>query len=241
MTGTRAQSAVIGVALLMVITVVSIGVLTAGTGVLVDEAGRNADVQRVTDRLLEGYEPRTLLGGSTISLPVTGGTLETVPRTIEIRRAGSPVEIFETAGIRYRRAGHSVTAVGQAILRDRGGRARFIREPRLVRVFESGGKRVLSISVVLVEDTLDHTVHRAGEQRLTVMATHERRMLEPGRYAIALETTAPEAWERALEDLAKWIRIEERGEDGRYRLLVEFGRVHEVRLVVTHVEVRADG
>jgi flagellin-like protein len=237
----RAQSAVIGVALLMVITVVSIGVLTAGTGLLVDEAGRNADAQRVADRLLAGYEPRTLLGATTISLPVTGGHLYTVPRTIEVHRFGDPVATFETAAIRYQRAGHRVSASGQALVQGRGPDARFLRRPALVTVLEAEGQRVLSISVVRIESDIDHGVDRPGSLALSLVATHERRELDPGRYTLSLETDEPVLWERALGQVAKWTRVQETDTPGQYRIVAEIGRVDQVRLLVTHLEVRIDG
>lgn len=238
---TRGQSAIIGVALLLGLTIVSVGVLTAGSGILVDEAAQGADAQRVADRLVTAYNPTTLEGTTTLSLAPTGGQFTTAERRITLRRFGEVVATFETKALRFDRGGHHVIVLGQAIIRGQADRARFVREPGLVTVFGAEGERTLSVSVIALTGQVDQTMTQQQRLRLPLRGSHERRDPGAGGYTISIESATPELWEEYLADIALSVRIV--GDDGSETKLViaELGRVSRARLIIHQVEIKTDG
>lgn len=238
---TRGQSAIIGVALLLALTIVSVGVLTAGTGILVDEAAQGADAQRLADRLITAYNPTTLEGTTTLSLSLTGGQIKTAPRRITIRRFGDIVATFETQSLRFQRGDHYVSVLGQAVVRGQAGRARFVRDPGMVSVFGTGEDRTLSLSIVTLAGPLDQTVMEGESLQLAFQASHERRDPGAGRYTISIETATPDPWVEYFEDSAVSVRVIGEPESQTQVVIAELGRVSRARLIVHHVELRSDG
>lgn len=237
----RGQSAIIGVALLLAITVVSVGVLTAGTGILVDEAAQEADLERIGQRFVAGYQPATLDGSTTMALSLTGGHLDSSPRTITITRSGDVVTRVQTVAIRYERAGRAVTVLGGAVLQSRADGARFIREPNVVTRFGGDGDRVLTLSLVVLLGQVDEQIDEPRGVRLAFDATHEWRDPGAGRYTVRVETVTPAAWARYFEEVGGDVRVTERPGEEVSVVIAELGRVTEARLIVHHVEVVADG
>lgn len=237
----RGQSAVIGVALLLGLTIVSVGVLTAGTGMLVDEAAQGADANRVADRWATAYNPTTLEGTTTLSIALTGGQFTTKERRITVRRFGDVVGTFETNVLVFEEGDHQVTVIGQAVVRGQAGRARFVRNPSLVTVFGSEDDRTLSISIVALSGQVDKGVRSQTPLRLQLTGSHERRDPGAGRYTISIETATPKIWVDYLADLARSVRIV--GDDSSQTKLVvaELGQVSRARLIIHRVEVETDG
>jgi hypothetical protein len=237
----RGQSAIIGVALLLGLTIVSVGVLTAGTGILVDEAAKGADAKRVADRMATAYNPSTLEGSATLSLALTGGQVSTAERRITVRRFGDVVAAFDTNVLQFEEGNHQVTVIGQAIVRGQAGRARFVRTPRLVTLFGSDGDRTLSISIVALAGRIDQTVTNQEPLRLHLNGSHDRRNPGAGRYTISIETATPGIWQDYLTDIARSVRIVGDDSSGTKLVVAELGRVSRARLIVHRVEVEPDG
>lgn len=238
---TRGQSAIIGVALLLGLTIVSVGVLTAGTGILVDEAAQGADAQRVADRLATAYNPSTLEGATTLSLALTGGQLTTEERRITLRRSGDVVATVDTRALRFARGDHHVSVLGQAIIRGQADRARFVRDPGLVTVFGAEDDRTLSVSITSLSGQVDESMSQQTSLRLRLHGSHERRDPGAGRYSISIETATPELWEAYLADIAVSVRIEGADTSQTKVVVAELGRVSRARLIIHQVEIRTDG
>lgn len=237
----RGQSAIIGVALLLTITVVSVGLLTAGTGILVDEAAQEADIERIGEAFTSGYRPATLEGSTTMALSLTGGKLVTAPRAITISRYGDIVTRVQTLALKYERSGRSVTVHGGGVLQDRADGATFIRDPNVITRFGGDGDRVLTIALVVLSGNVDERVEDPRRVRLEFEATHERRALGAGRYTVRVETATPGAWVRYFEEAGAEVRLQEGTDDEVDVVIADLGRVTEARLILHHVEVRSHG
>lgn len=238
--GDRGQSAIIGVALLLAITVVSVGVLTAGTGILVDEAAQEADLERIGDTVVADYRPATLAGTSTMTLSLAGGTVVTEPREITISRYGDVVARLQTVALRYERAGRALTIQSGAILQARNGHTTFVREPGMARRFGADGDRVLTLSLVNLTGDVEERIDNPRRVRFEFEATHERRDLDAGRYTIRVETAAPAAWVQYFEDVGADVHTERTSQEGGV-VVADFGRVSDARLIIHHVEVQSRG
>lgn len=237
----RAQSAVVGVAVLLALTVVSVAVLTAGAGTVVDDAAAGADAARVADRLAERYRPARVVGTRTVDLTVTGGTLRTVPREVALRRGNDTVVAPRTAALRFDRDGATVRALGRAVVRgDRDG-ALAVREPEAVRRVVADGRTTLVVSLVALAGTVDRTLGESERLRLAVTASHVRARPPAGNYTLRVETATPGPWRRHLADRARSVRVVDRDGDGVPSVVAELGPADEVLVVVHRLEVTVRG
>jgi flagellin-like protein len=237
----RGQSAVIGVALLLAITVVSVGVLTAGTSILVEEAAQEADLERIGDTIVSGYQPTTLEGTRTMSLSLTGGTLLTEQREITVSRYGDVIARVQTVALRYERANRAVSIVGGGILQTRAGGTAFVREPNMVSSFGGDGERILILSLVALTGTVEESIDEPRRVPLAFEATHERRDPGAGRYTVRLETAHPSVWMRYFEERGVDVRLVDHPGEAADVVVADLGLVTEARLIIHHVEVQSRG
>ncbi|MFB6104708.1 MAG: hypothetical protein ABEJ57_06450, partial [Halobacteriaceae archaeon] len=90
MTG-RAQSSVVGVALLLAVTVTSMAVLTVGVGSVIDGAATGAQLEYVADRFQTLFPGATARDAASGPVRLTGGVLDTVDREVRIYANTTPV------------------------------------------------------------------------------------------------------------------------------------------------------
>lgn len=204
--GRRAQSSVIGVAVLVAVTALSVGALTVAAGTFVSDGVAAADAQRVaTD--LERIDER---GTHTTRIEFGRGTLRVEPRTVRVLRGGVTVVRVDADALVYENGQRRVATLGGVLVDGRQDRSS-IREPLPVVVDE---ERVL-VDVVALNASGSTAVGGTAGTTATVRtdATHEYRTLREGRYAVAIETATPGAWERAVAETDSGLGVERRDFD----------------------------
>jgi flagellin-like protein len=234
----RGQSSVVGVALLLGVTVVTLGVLTASVGVLVEGHAARADADRVAADLQSGLRPVESTGHRTATVRFGGGRLYTAERQLRVSDATGTVANVDIGALVYESGDHRVAAVAGAVVRGRGENAWFVDSPPVVGS-ESNGVLVVGVA------NLSANPSSVGGGRvsadLATNVTHDRRSLGPGRYEVAVETAAPAAFERYFEQRGATVDRTDRDGDGVVSVVAEFpGRrraylvEHRMRLEVTN-------
>ncbi len=203
--GHRAQSHVVGVALLLGITVVSMGALTAAIGAVVDSSSTQADAERVVTDLDASLEPVAATGPQRGQVTFGEGTLRPVDRELEVRANGQPVDRLAVDALVFDGGDRRVAYHAGAIVRGTGEGA-WMAEPPPITVDEE----VLVVGVARLGDDVG-TVSGSGGVTATVETdvSHDRRALGDAEFAVAVETTAPGAWERAFRDLGATVERED--------------------------------
>lgn len=189
-----AQANVIGVALLLGITVISMGAITASLGVVVDTQVDVAEGDRVGSDLAAAIDPAEVgRGGGSISFHE--GRLFSVKRELVVRADGDVVERIRTDALVFENDESRVAFHAGGIVRGEGNGSHFQRDP-----------------VVIVDDVLLVGVTRiggdvngvAGSGGVTASVTtdvrHERREFDADSIQLSIETGSPGAWERFLRE-----------------------------------------
>ena len=191
----RAQSNVVGVALLLGIAVVSMGALTATVGMLVDSNAAAADAERVAADFDTAFEPVAATGPQRGTVTFSEGRLATVDRTIEIRADGVTVETVQTDALVYESDDRRVAFHSGAVVRGQAGEA-WLETPPPITVDDD----LLIVGVARLGDDI-RTVSGSGGVTTTVRTnvSHSRTDLGTATVSVAVETAAPGAWERYFE------------------------------------------
>jgi hypothetical protein len=193
----RAQSHVVGVALLLGLTAVALGGLTAATGALVDSGTASADTARVADELDAAIQPVETTGQHARRVHFADGSLQSVEREVRVLENGSVVAAHTTGALVFETGDRRVAVAAGAVVRGQPGGAWLVTDPP---VTSSERTAVLVVGVPRLE--AGH-VAIAGEGATSVtLATnvsHARTDLGTGNFAVAVETTTPRPFERYFE------------------------------------------
>ncbi|GAB7092501.1 hypothetical protein JCM18237_27720 [Halorubrum luteum] len=203
MNSTRARSHVVGVALLIGITMVSLGALTAAVGTIVDSNAAVSDVDRVATGFDDAIDPIEGTGTHTGRVTFTDGELRAESRMIRVFHGNELALRRETDALVYDRGEYAVTAVAGAIVRDHAGSRSLARDPPV-----SASEEVVVLGVVdldIAEDTLESSGLSTRTFRSDV--THERVIQNwDGEWTVSVETPTPEPWLTAFEATGASVR-----------------------------------
>jgi hypothetical protein len=235
----RAQSNVVGVALLLGIAAVGMAALTAGAGVVLDQQAASADAALTADRLAGELDP-TATGVQTAALRYGSGTLRTADRQVRVYRDGERVAAVDADALLFEQAGGPDAAFLAGAVRI-GGK-RFVREPAIT-LARTGDRRVLGVGVAaLGGEAVRHGARAGGRLRVRLDVTHDRRHLGRGQseagktVTVAVETTRPGLWERYFAAQNASVSVRDVDGDGvasvlaRYRVARAYLVVHRMRL-----------
>jgi hypothetical protein len=192
MRGARAVSPVLGVALLLVVTVASLGALTVAVGSVVEGSADAVTVDRAADDLA-ALDVAARGGRLDERVAIAGGRLRTEPRTVRLLRGGRPVADYRTSALVVTAGGRRTAFLAGAVTT--GREAATFREPP--RVAATNGTLVVGVPVIVgVEGVAveGDAAAGSGDVRLHGRVSHRRRTLPVGEYAVAVETTTPEPW-----------------------------------------------
>jgi hypothetical protein len=185
----RAQSHVVGVALMLAVAVVAVGGLTAVVGSLVDGQTANADATRVADGMDDALRPLSTTGPHTGRVQFASGQLGTAERDLRVLENGSVVASVPVDALVFESADRRVAYVAGAVVRGRPDNAWFRTDPPV-----SGSERngVLVVSAPRLGADGD-SVAGTGSAAVTLRTnvSHDRRSLGTGRYTVAIETATP--------------------------------------------------
>ncbi|WP_276259378.1 DUF7289 family protein [Haloglomus litoreum] len=191
----RAVTQVVGVAVLLGLTVVSLGVLTAGIGTVVEENAASADAARVADGLSTGLEPVERTGRSRESLAFTDGRVTTVERDLRVIDGTRTVKRLEADALVWTGGGGRVAYVAGAVVRGEPGRADLRAPPPITASRDAADGGVLVVGAPRLGSDAGRTVTAGGGTTvpLRTNVSHERTDLGVSRFRVAIETTTPGA------------------------------------------------
>jgi len=193
----RAQSHVVGVALLLGLAVVALGGLTVGVGSLVDSQASAADAERVADSMDEAFRAVDRAGTHSQQVAFTEGSLATAERTLRILKDDSVIETREVDALVFESGERRVVAVGGALVQQHGDSAWLVSEPG---VTDSAANSVLVVGAPVLN--AEHTtVGGSGGTTTTlrISPTHTEYDLGEGEFSVAIQTETPGPFERYFE------------------------------------------
>jgi hypothetical protein len=189
----RGQSHVIGVAVLLAATMLSLATLTAGVGVVIEDTAAAADAGRVAADLDSSLEPVAATGHQRGRVSFTDGQLRVVERTLRVLDADGEVFRTDVDALVFTAGESRVAFVAGMVVRGSAGNAAVHTVPPV-----ASGEGVLLVGVARLNasgpDTVSATHPTTVPLRTTV--THERRSLGEGEFRVAVETATPGPWER---------------------------------------------
>ncbi|MEF8821650.1 MAG: type IV pilin [Halovenus sp.] len=238
-TPSRAQSHVVGVALMLGLAVVALGSLTVGVGTFVDSQAASADAQRMADGLDRAVQGTERTGFHSHSVSFSDGTLRTTDRTLRVLENNSIIQSYEIEALVYENDEFRITAVAGAVLRDSGHSSSLVSGPSVTSSRRNG---VLVVGVPRLNAS--HT-SVGGQGTITnsieTNVSHERFALGTGEYAVAIETATPAPFERYFEERDGTTRRRSFGGDEHESVVVTFPTnrqgyvvVHDLNLEVTN-------
>lgn len=188
----RATAQVVGVAILLGLTVVSLGALAAGVGTVIDESAASADASRVADGMAEALDPVERTGHSRESLAFTEGRLETADRDLRVINGTRTVRTLEADALVWRSGDERVAFVAGAVISGAPGRADLHAPPPVTASRGDGGVLVVGAPRLGAEGT---TVSGVGGTTvpLRTNVSHERTDLGRSEFRVAVETRTPVA------------------------------------------------
>jgi FlaG/FlaF family flagellin (archaellin) len=228
----RAQTHVVGVALMLAVTVASIGVITAGAGVVVDASADAAATDRAGsafERLADGRPARA------VSIPLAGGRLGALDREVRLVGVdGDSRETVEVGGLVYERGDRRVALVAGAVVSGPPGNAVVAAG---VRLSSSDDRTVVGVTAVDADSLADGGRSGSGRVRLVTDASH-RVVDDDEGVNLAVETATPRALERQFADEGRTTTRRDFDGDGVPSVVVELDG--EVELAVTALDVGVD-
>jgi hypothetical protein len=189
----RAQSHVVGVALMLGVTAIALTTVLAGLGTVADGQAARADATRVADGFDSALRPVRTTGPHVGRVAFGDGRLSTEPRDLSVYRNRSHVATVSVDGLVFTTADRRVAAVGGAIVRGRPGNAWFVREPPVVA---GDGVLVIGAAVLNASDT---AVGGTGRTHLRTNVSHTRSALGNGTFRVEVETVTPSPWAEYFE------------------------------------------
>lgn len=197
MTPERAQSNVVGVALLLGVAVVSMGALTAAVGVVVESSANQADAQRVATDLDTALQPVAVTGPHRGEVTFGSGRLSAVERTLEVLADGSTVQRIDVDGLVWESGDRRVRYLMGVVVRGPAGSAWLSSEPPI-----TVDDDVLIVGAPRFGSDVGSVAGSGGvTAAVRTDVGHDRRALGDATFALALQTSTPAAWERAFEAL----------------------------------------
>lgn len=234
----RAQSHVVGVALMLGVATVALGGLTVTVGSLVDAQTAGADAVRVADDIDGALQPASTTGPHSGRLEFADGSLSSAERDLRVFRNGTAVAEHAVDALVFEAGERRVAYLAGAIVRGRPGNAWLTADP-LVSASERNDVFVVGAP------RLGGDVAVAGEGSVTVTlrtnVTHDRRTLGAGRYAVAVETATAEPFERYFRERNATVQRRDLDGDGTASVIASYPGtrrgylvVHDLSLEVAH-------
>lgn len=209
----RGQSNVVGVAILLGVTVVALGTLTASVGVVVERNAANADAARVAADFEEALAPVETTGRNYGRVSFTGGTLQTVEREMRILNDSGVVRTVQVDGLTFRAGSNRVTFLTGAIAAGTDDRMALHRPPPITASREADGVLVVGAAVLNASDVAI-SGSGGGSVLLRTTVTHERIPLGEDAFGVAIETETPDVWKTYFERQNATIEATDRDFDG---------------------------
>ncbi|WP_330631336.1 DUF7289 family protein [Halocatena halophila] len=228
-TASRGQSHVVGVALLLAITIISMSVLTMSVGTLIDAGQSRDEHERVGTALERLNDPSS---PDRTSLTATIGTISTAPREITVSTSTGADYRFETTAIVYTNGHHRVSTLCGAVISGQPGNAWFRSTPRVFSP-ESASVRLIRLTAISTSgfDRLQgaHTFNRQRSR------THHSHDTLTG--SLSIETATPGPFERFFRARGYAPSREDPDSDGIPSVSVSFTQKRRTILMIRNITV----
>jgi hypothetical protein len=194
----RAQSHVVGVALMLGLTVVALGALTLGVGTVLESQAGSADANRVATAMEEGLDGVEHTGAHSRQIAFSQGSVGTEPRTLRVLDGNGTVRRqYQVDALVFEGSDRRVASVAGAVVRGDADNAWLTAEPP---VTSSEQTDVLVVGVPVLNAGSVGVSGRGGVQAtLETNVSHTRETLGTGEYAVAIETETTAPFERYFE------------------------------------------
>lgn len=226
----RGQSHVVGAVLLLGLTTVALGGLTATVGTIVEDHTAETDATRVASDFQRTFRPVETTGPRHGRVTFGDGRLSVEERQIRVLHDGTVRETVEADALVFEAEDSRTSAVAGAIVRGHGGSA-WLERPPPVTV----GPDV----VVVGAPRLGASGSVAGSGGVTVPirtnVSHDRTALGRGEFGVAIETRTPGPFRRWATDRNATLRVADLDGDGVPSAVIEFPGSREGFLVVHDV------
>lgn len=231
--GRRAQSHVVGVALLLGITAVSLAGLTATVGTVVESNTAGVDAGRVSADLDAALAPVEVTGHHRGTVSFTDGRLETVDRTVRVLNEEGVVRAVDAGGVVWTARDHRVAFVAGAVVRGPPGNAVMDADPPLAA---AAGTLVVGVAT-LGDDRFAFA--GGGHVPLSTRVTHDRTSHGTGEWRIAVETATPRPWRAFFERRGALTSSRDFDGDGVDSVVAAFPGTRQFHLVVHRMRAEA--
>lgn len=231
----RAQSHVVGVALMLGIAVAAIGGLTVAVGSVVDEQTATADATRVADGMDNALRPVSTTGSRAGRLRFAGGSLSTAERDLRVLKNGSVIATHDVDALVFESGDRRVTFLAGAIVRETAGNAWLSTEPL---VTQSERTAVLAVGAArLGADDVARAGNGPTSLSLRTNVSHARRDLGTGRYAVAIESSAPDSFARYFRSHNATVGLRDFDDDGVQSVVAVYPHVRQGYLAVHNLSL----
>jgi hypothetical protein len=219
-------------------TVVALGVLTASVGTVVENHAARADADRVATGLEDAIRPVETTGVRTSEVRFAEGSLSTVERDLRVRSGGTTVAAVAVDGLVFESGDRRVRSVAGAVVRGRDDAAWTVDPPPVTGSERTG---VLVVGAAKLNAGSVSVGGRRVTAQLTTNVTHSRRSLGTDQFAVAVETTVPAAFERALRERgASSVDRRHFDGDGVPSVVAEFPGTRTAYLVVHNLNLEVN-
>lgn len=236
----RGQSNVIGVALLLAITVIALGTLTAAIGGIVSDNAAAANAERVATDLDDALRPVETTGVHSGQVSFSEGSLTVETRTVRVLDEEGIREEVRADALIYEQGTHRVVFLAGAVVHQTGAVSRMHAEPPITASRGTGGVLIVGAPALT---TGDITVASTQPTTLTMHTdvSHERVELGDATYRVAIETDDPEPWREYFERQGATVEIRQFDGDDFESVVASYPGertgylvVHEMNLTIRH-------
>jgi flagellin-like protein len=234
--GRRAQSNVVGVAVLLGVTVLALGALTASVGTVVDQHAAASDTRRVAGDLDDALQPVETTGVHRGDVAFTDGELDLVERQVRVLNTSGVVATVDANALQFTAGGREATYLAGGVLVSGDGWAR-ARSPFAIATDPD----VLVVSVPALRGDVSLAASGGGVARtIRSNVSHRRRSLGDAGYRVAVETDHPDAVAEQFASMGATTRTRDFDADGLRSVVASFDGVRTGYLVVHETEVRVE-
>ena len=227
----RAQSHVIGAALMIGLAVVALAALTVGVGSVLESQAAGADADRMATTMSETLEGVEQTGAYSQRVDFAEGRLTTEERTLRIFDGDGEVShAVRVDALVFESGDRRVTSVAGAVIRGEGETAWLDSEPPVVGSAETG---VLYVGAPVLGETNISTTGAGGTAvTFATNVSHDEVSLGTDEFTVAIETETPEPLERFFEEQGATIDRQQFEDDTHESVLAQYPDEREGYLII---------
>lgn len=234
-----AQSHVVGVVLLLGLTLVALGSLTAVVGNVVDGHTATADETRVANTFETAFRPVEQTGHRTARVRFTDGRLTTVERELRVRNDSGVQRTVPIDAMVYESDDNRVRFLGGSVVRGTRGNAWLETDPPVTATREDSAVIVGAPLINASGGSVSGTGGVTAGIRHNV--SHERERLPADNYSVAIETETPRPFTAYFQRVGASTRVTDIDGDGTPSVVASFPGQrtlylvrHDMRTEVSH-------